>query len=128
LNDPGRGHIHPQPAHKHGIPSSDNHFGLWSTMLLPFRPVLSAYGGLASILERVRVGMVMTMPEINIDVTMGVAKVIPGEKAPFCTQEKKEVPIYAALDTDTFFRVVHSLMTFTHPPVCAYDTGKICAQ
>ena len=40
---------------------------------------MSAYGGLASILERLRVGIVLTMPEINNDVTMGVAKVIPGE-------------------------------------------------
>ena len=40
---------------------------------------VSAYGGLASILERLRVGIVLTMPEINNDVTMGVAKVIPGE-------------------------------------------------
>ncbi len=46
---------------------------------MPFRPVISAYGGLAGMLERLRVGLVYIIPEINNDVTMALARVFPGK-------------------------------------------------
>lgn len=47
-------------------------------MLLPFRPVVLAYGGLGHMLERLRVGLVAVLPDINFEVTMGIASTIPG--------------------------------------------------
>jgi len=84
-----RGLIHPQPSHKHNV--AEHGLGLWSGLLLPLGPVVSAYGGLAGILERVRVGIVMTMPEINNDVTMGVANVIPGGTIPLSSSVEGNV-------------------------------------
>ena len=72
-----RGHIHPQPEHKYHKAKQTNN-SLWAALLLPFRPVISAYGGLASMLERLRVGLVYIIPEINNDVTMALARVFPG--------------------------------------------------
>lgn len=51
---------------------------LWRLLLLPFRPVIAAYGGLGSILERLRLGLVLTLPEVNVEVMMGIASVVPG--------------------------------------------------
>lgn len=74
-----RGHVHPQPAHKY-VKRKSGHNNLWTALLLPFRPVISAYGGLAGMLERLRVGLVYIIPEINNDVTMALARVFPGER------------------------------------------------
>lgn len=74
-----RGSIYPQPRHK--SEAFTDSLPLWVRLVfLPFRPVVSAYGGLGRVLERIRVGIVVTLPDINYEVTMGVASIIPGTK------------------------------------------------
>ena len=52
---------------------------VFSNLLIPFKPILGAYGNLAHMSEKLRVGIVAIAPDVNTDVTIGVAKVIPGE-------------------------------------------------
>ena len=53
-----------------------------SALLLPFKPVIGAYGGLAHILERLRLGVVAISPDVNYDATVGMARIIPGKAQP----------------------------------------------
>ena len=74
-----RGAVFPQLAHRACDRREQQSRGsAWQASLLPFWPVLSAYSGLAALLERVRMAIVVSTPEINNEVTMGMARAIPG--------------------------------------------------
>ena len=72
-----RGLIHPLPAHKSSH-TEDGHSSRLSALFYPLTPVLGAYGGLAQMAERLRLGVVAIAPEVNLDVTINVARNIPG--------------------------------------------------
>ena len=81
-----RGAVFPQPALKTRNPAGQqSQGGAWEAALLPFWPVISTYSGLAALLERVRMAIVVSTPEINNEVTMGMASVIPGRASALTT-------------------------------------------
>ena len=74
------------------MPQQDTkkHTSALSALLLPFKPVIGAYGGLAQMLERLRQGVVAIAPDVNLEVTIGMARTLPGTlyslyKRPFGT-------------------------------------------
>ena len=80
-----RGAVFPQPAHNLKAWREQQSWGnAWEAALLPFWPVVSAYSGLAGLLERVRMAIVVSTPEINNEVTMGMASAIPGRVSSSC--------------------------------------------